>query len=60
MVTHLIEEALELSDRIVAMKSAPGEVNDVLENHLSRPRNLRSEAFFHMEDKLKSLIKTSF
>lgn len=57
MVTHLISEALELSDKILVMSKAPGEVEEVLENTLPRPRNLRSEDFFKLEDKLKKLIK---
>lgn len=57
MVTHLISEALELSDRIAILTPRPGMVEQVLENPLSRPRQLRSEGFFKMEDKIKELIK---
>ncbi len=57
MVTHLISEALELSNRIAVLTSKPGQIEAVLENPLSRPRQLRSEGFFKMEDKIKELIK---
>jgi NitT/TauT family transport system ATP-binding protein len=57
MVTHLIREALELSDRIVVMTPRPGTIETTLENKLERPRNLRSEHFFKLEDKLRDLIK---
>ncbi len=57
MVTHLVSEALELSDRIAVLTSRPGKIEAVLQNPLSRPRQLRSEGFFKMEDKIKELIK---
>ncbi|MBI3485713.1 ABC transporter ATP-binding protein [Candidatus Daviesbacteria bacterium] len=57
MVTHLIREALEMSDQIVVMTPRPGTVEKILENELKRPRNLRSDDFFKMEDKLRELIK---
>jgi len=57
MVTHLIKEAIELSDRIAILTPQPGSVKEVIENQLPRPRDLRSQDFFQMEDKLKNLIK---
>lgn len=57
MVTHLISEALELSDKIAVLSSRPGKVEEILQNPLSRPRQLRSEGFYKMEDKIKELIK---
>lgn len=57
MVTHLVSEALELSNRIAVMSLGPGTVKEVVENNLSRPRNLRCEPFFHLEDRIKKLIK---
>ncbi len=57
MVTHLIRDAIELSDTILVMTPQPGTLEQVVANELTRPRNLRSEDFFNMEDKLKSLIK---
>lgn len=57
MVTHLISEALELSDRIAVLTSRPGTVEEVVRNNLSRPRKKRSADFFEMEDKLIALVK---
>ncbi len=57
MVTHLIEEALQLADRIAVMSSRPGKIIKVLPNKLPRPRNLRSKDFFEMYDKINSLIE---
>lgn len=57
MVTHLISEAIELSDKIAVMTGAPGTIEKVVENPLKRPRNLRSKEFFALEDELLGIIK---
>ena len=59
MVTHLIREALELSDRIAVMTSAPGTIHKIIDNRLLRPRDLRSKEFFALEDELSALIQRS-
>jgi NitT/TauT family transport system ATP-binding protein len=52
-ITHSIEEAVLLSDRIVVMSSRPGRIADIVMNDLPRPRgaHTRSEAGFleHVE-----------
>lgn len=57
MVTHLIEEALELADRIAVLTPQPGMIEQIVENTLPRPRNKRSQDFFRFEDKLYKIIK---
>lgn len=48
MVTHLVEEAVELSDRIVILSSRPGTVKKILSIELERPRTKRSEKYFRL------------
>lgn len=57
MVTHLIEEALELADRIAVLTRRPGKVEKIVTNHLARPRDKRSPDFFRLEDELYKMIK---
>ena len=37
-VTHDMDEAILLADRIVALKANPGEIKEIIEVHLPRPR----------------------
>jgi NitT/TauT family transport system ATP-binding protein len=57
LVTHIIEEAIELADRIIVMASGPGRVVADLKVDLPRPRDRRSEAFNAWNDKVFSLIE---
>lgn len=45
LITHDIEEAIYLSDRVVVLDSRPGRVTDIVPVNLSRPRDRVSHAF---------------
>ena len=57
MVTHNIEEAIELGDRIAMLTQRPGHIEAIIENKLTRPRNKRTTEFYDLEDRLRNLIK---
>ena len=56
MVSHLIEEAIQLADKIIVLSANPGKVKAVKEIDLSRPRNPRADNFYTYVDDLQSMI----
>jgi NitT/TauT family transport system ATP-binding protein len=57
MVTHIIEEAVELADRILVLSTGPGRLVADLKVELPRPRDRRQEGFNALTDKVFSLIE---
>jgi len=57
MVSHNIDEAIELADRIVVFSARPGQIKGIIKNELPRPRNPRSKEFFDMQDEIRALLK---
>lgn len=55
-VTHNVEEAVKLADRIVVLSSSPGRIREELEIELERPRKRTDEAFAAYQDRLMDLI----
>ncbi len=47
-VTHDIDEAVYLSDRILVMSKNPGKVKEIIQNTQSSPRDRNSEEFFRI------------
>jgi len=56
LITHLIDEAVFLADRIVIMGSKPGVVREVVDNQLPHPREYRDPAFMALVDDLHDVI----
>jgi NitT/TauT family transport system ATP-binding protein len=59
-VTHQIDEAIYLSDRVVIFSGRPGKVKDIIPVEIERPRPLgvKRDARFHaIEDRIWSLIE---
>ena len=56
-VTHSLQEAIALSDRIVVMTARPGRVKDVVDVMLPYPRDLNSAAVADLRAKLWDQVK---
>ena len=56
LITHLIEEAVYLADRILIMGAHPGTVKHVITNHLPHPREYRDPAFLELVDEIHAAI----
>lgn len=57
MVTHMIEEALELADRIAVLTPQPSHIKEIMPNVLPRPRQTRSPEFYRLYDAIYQMIK---
>jgi NitT/TauT family transport system ATP-binding protein len=56
MITHLIEEAVFLADRIVVMGTRPGHIRQIVANTLPHPRDYQSPPFQQLVQKLHDVI----
>lgn len=56
LVTHDIDEAIYMSDRIVLMTPRPGRVDQVLDVELPRPRHRTGDDFLHLRGKILDLL----
>ncbi len=56
LVTHTIEEALSMADRIIVLSHRPSRVLAGVIVNLPRPRDRKSEAFYELTDYVYSLI----
>ncbi len=57
MVSHYLEEAVMLGDRIATFSNRPGSIVGITKNELPRPRDYRSAPFFALEDEILSQLK---
>lgn len=56
MITHIIEEAVFLADRIVIMGTRPGRIRQILTNALPHPRSYQDPKFLGMVNRLHDII----
>ncbi len=56
MVTHSIDEAVYLADRVVALSARPGRIVKIDTIDLPRPRNRKEPEFYGWVDEIYSLI----
>lgn len=56
MVTHNIEEAVYLADKVIVMAGKPAKIVKVVDIDLKRPRDKKSKAFFKYTDDIYTLL----
>lgn len=56
LVSHNVEEIIELADKVVVLSSRPAHVVGELKVDLPRPRNKKSDEFFAWVDRVYSLL----
>jgi NitT/TauT family transport system ATP-binding protein len=56
MVTHSIEEAVYMADRIIVLSKRPGHIIADVKIELPRPRNRKQKAFYSMVDKIYGML----
>jgi len=56
LVTHSIEEALALADRIVVFTARPGRIKEIVPVDLTRPRSMRDPELIALQQQLADLL----
>jgi NitT/TauT family transport system ATP-binding protein len=56
LVTHSIEEALALADRIVVFTARPGRIKQIVQVDLPRPRSMRDPRMIELQQQLADLL----
>ena len=56
MITHLIEEAVEMADRVVVVGAKPGKILKEVTIDLPRPRDKNSDAFHNYVGEIFGLM----
>jgi len=59
-VTHDIDEAVQLADRVVVLSSRPAKIKDVLTIDLPHPRNISSPRYLELRDLLMDKIGLAY
>src|SRR6476660_5745692 len=59
LVTHDVDEAIVLADRIMVMRPRPGRMFEEIEASLSRPRDRQSAAFDHIKRRVLGALDRS-
>jgi NitT/TauT family transport system ATP-binding protein len=55
-ITHSVEEAIYLSQRVVVMKAGPGTIQEIIDIDLPFPRDIASQGFNDMRTRLLNML----
>ena len=56
-VTHHIDEAIALADRVVVFTARPGRIKSIVPIDLPRPRSLREQGYYRLREALTDLLR---
>ena len=59
-VTHDIDEAVQLADRVVVLSSRPARIKDILTVDIAHPRNISSPRYLELRDELLKQIGLAY
>jgi NitT/TauT family transport system ATP-binding protein len=59
-VTHDIDEAVQLADRVVVLSSRPAKIQDILTIDIPHPRNISSPRYLEIRDELLKQIGLAY
>jgi NitT/TauT family transport system ATP-binding protein len=59
-ITHDIDEAVQLADRVVILSSRPAKIEDVLTIDISHPRNISSPRYLELRDELLNRVGLAY
>ena len=59
-VTHDIDEAVQLADRVVVLSSRPARIQDILTIDIAHPRNISSPRYLELRDELLKQIGLAY
>ena len=59
-VTHDIDEAVQMADRVVVMSSRPARIKDILTIGIPHPRNISSPRYLELRDELLKQIGLAY
>jgi ABC-type nitrate/sulfonate/bicarbonate transport system ATPase subunit len=59
-VTHDIDEAVQLADRVVVLSSRPARIQDILTIDIPHPRNISSPRYLELRDELLKQIGLAY
>ena len=57
LVTHNIDEAVLLADRVFVMRDSPGSIEEEIAVDLPRPRDRRSKEFIDLHIKIREILE---